>query len=137
MGKTTTITQTQEIPASPAEVYGAFADAKKHAAFTGSKATFEAKAGGKFTAWDGYIYGKNLELKPGKRLVQEWMTTEWPEGQAPSIVEFSFKAAKGGTRVKMVHSKVPAEQADDYRQGWTDYYWKPLKQYFAKLAKRA
>ncbi len=32
----------------------------------------------------------------------------------------------------MAHSKVPEDQADDYEQGWEDYYWKPLKEYFKK-----
>lgn len=35
-------------------------------AFTGSKATCDAGVGGEFTAWDGYISGKNLELEKGK-----------------------------------------------------------------------
>jgi hypothetical protein len=34
----------------------------------------------------------------------------------------------------MVHSNVPAEQADDYAQGWIDFYWKPLKEYFEKIS---
>lgn len=77
--KVTTIRQKIIIPAAPNAVYEAFMDAKKHSAFTGSKATSDARAGGKFTAWDGYISGKNLELEKGKRIVQEWKTTEWPE----------------------------------------------------------
>jgi hypothetical protein len=32
----------------------------------------------------------------------------------------------------MVHSNVPEEQADDYRQGWFDNYWDLLKDYFRK-----
>jgi hypothetical protein len=32
----------------------------------------------------------------------------------------------------MIHSKVPEEQADEYDQGWKDYYWTPLKEYFKK-----
>jgi activator of HSP90 ATPase len=78
--KTTTITQKVIISAAPKEVYDAFVDAKKHSAFTGAKATCDPKVGGGFTAWDGYISGRNLELERGKRIVQEWSTTEWPEG---------------------------------------------------------
>ena len=62
----TTIKQKVVIPASPKEVYEAYVDAKKHSKFTGSKATGKAVVGGKFTAWDGYIFGKNLELEDGK-----------------------------------------------------------------------
>ena len=107
-------------------------DAKKHSAFTGAKATSNAKVGGEFSAWDGYITGKNLELEKGKRIVQEWVTSEWPEGYGPSRLEFTFCKVKGGTEITMRHSDIPAEQADEYKQGWIDNYWEPLKTYFTK-----
>ena len=128
----TIITDTVIISATPEEVYDAYLDPKKQSAFTGSKATGDGKVGGKFTAWDGYIFGKNLELEKGKRIIQEWKTTEWPEGYPPSKLELAFEKAKGGTELSMVHTNVPAEQAGDYKQGWTDFYWKPLKAYFKK-----
>jgi activator of HSP90 ATPase len=77
--KATTIKQKTLIPATPDEVYDAFMEAKKHSAFTGSKATSDPKVGGEFTAWDGYISGSNLELVKGKEIVQEWSTTDWPD----------------------------------------------------------
>lgn len=127
-----TITQTVLIRAAPATVFNAFVNPRVHAAFTGAAATGSARVGGRFTAWDGYISGVNRVVDRGRRLVQEWKTTEWPEGAGPSQVEFVFQAVKGGTRIRMVHSNVPAEQADSYRQGWIDSYWEPLKAYFAQ-----
>ena len=63
------------IPAKPAEIYKAWLSSKGHSAMTGSAAKVTGKVGGKFTAWDGYIFGKTLELelvtasfKPGGRL---------------------------------------------------------------------
>jgi len=132
MAKTETIKQKVLIPATPIEVYEAFMDAKRHSKFTGSKATCDPKVGGKFTAWDGYISGKNLALEKGKRIVQEWLTTDWPEGHPPSRLELTLKKAEGGTELSMVHSGVPAEQAADTAQGWIDFYWDPLKKYFKK-----
>lgn len=134
--KVTTLRQTKFIPAKPVEVYDAFMKAKMHTTFTGSKATCNPKVGGKFTAWDGYITGKNLELKKGKLIVQQWKTTEWPKGYSPSILNLSFKQMKGGTQVKMVQSNVPASQAKNYRQGWVDAYWNPLRRYFQKSKAR-
>jgi len=93
--KVTTLRQTKFIPAQPAEVYDAFMKAKIHTTFTGSKARCNPKVGGKFTAWDGYITGKNLELRKGKLIVQQWKTTEWPKGYSPSILNLSFKQTKG------------------------------------------
>ena len=130
--KTTSISQKVIIPATPEEVYDAYMDAKKHAAFTGSNATSDPKVGGKFTAWDGYIFGETLELEPGRKIVQEWKTTDWPEGYLPSRFELTLKKATGGTEITMVHTNVPEEQADDYAQGWIDYYWEPMTAYFKK-----
>jgi activator of HSP90 ATPase len=131
---TKTITQTETFQAKPAEVYEALVDPKRHSKFTGSRATGKPKVGERFTAWDGYISGKHLALKPGERIVQEWRTSEWPEGHPPSIVEITLKEFGNGTRLRMVHSKVPAEQVESYRQGWIDFYWAPLKRYFQRDA---
>ena len=131
--KKVTIRQKVTVPAKPFEVYQALVDAKKHSAFTGSRATGEEKVGGKFTAWDGYISGKFLELEEGKRIVQEWVTTEWPEGYPPSHLELTFREVKTGTEVSMIHSDVPEEQAEDLKEGWNEFYWKPLRDYFKKL----
>jgi uncharacterized protein YndB with AHSA1/START domain len=48
--KFSTIRQTATIGATPAEVYDALMDSKKHAAFTGSPARLSAVVGGKFSA---------------------------------------------------------------------------------------
>lgn len=34
--------------------------------------------------------------------------------------------------LKMVHSKVPAEQVEEYAGGWVSAYWDPLRAYFTK-----
>ena len=107
-------------------------DSKKHAKLTGSAANISGAVGGNFTAWDGYAFGRNIELEPGKKIVQEWSTTEWPEGYPASRLEITLTAKAGGTQLKMVHSKVPAEQKEDYAQGWKSYYWEPLVAYFEK-----
>jgi activator of HSP90 ATPase len=134
--KVTTIRQKTFVPATPDEVYDAFMDAKKHSAFTGSKATSDPKVGGKFTAWDGYISGKNIELERGKKILQEWSTTDWPDTSPPSKLELTFKNTKGGTEISMIHSNVPPEQADDLAEGWVEFYWKPLEEYFTKQSRK-
>lgn len=128
--RTRTITQTVVVPATPGEVYDAFVNPRTHAAFTGAAATGAARVGGAFTSWDGYISGVHRELVRDRRIVQDWQTTEWPKGAAPSRVEWSFTTVTDGTKVRMVHSHVPTEQADAYRQGWIDFYWQPLAAYF-------
>jgi activator of HSP90 ATPase len=132
----TTITQKIIIPkVSPKEVYQAYVDPKKHSEFTNSDATGKPVVGGKFTAWDGYISGKFLELEEGKHVVQEWTSTDFPEGSPPSKLELTFRAVPKGTEIVMVHSNVPKDQEDETAEGWTEFYWEPLKQYFKKEPK--
>jgi uncharacterized protein YndB with AHSA1/START domain len=126
------IKQTIIVNASPLEVYQAYVDPKKHAAFTGTKATGTQKVGGKFTAGDGYISGKYIKLESGKRIKHEWTTTEWPTGFPPSIVEITLKPKGAKTELTMVHTRVPAEQTEYYAEGWKEYYWGPLKKRFSE-----
>jgi activator of HSP90 ATPase len=130
-----TIEQTVFFEASPAEIYDALLDPKKHSAFTGSPAKTNARKGATFTAWEGYIVGKNLELVKGKKIVQEWKTTDFPDGYPVSRLELTLTAKEGGTELRMVHSKVPAEQVAEYTGGWKSAYWDPLRAYLAKKPK--
>jgi len=130
--KTGTIRQSVFINAPPEKVYNAMLNPRKHAEFTGSPATSNSRVGGKFTAWGEYITGKHIQLVKSSKIVQEWKTTEWPEGYPPSRLQFTFSAKGAGTELKMVHSDVPAEQVAKYREGWVDSYWNPLKEYFAE-----
>jgi activator of HSP90 ATPase len=129
--KVRTIKQKVVFPASPKEVYDAYVDPKKQSKFTGAKATGKPMVGGKFTAWDGYISGKYLELEDGKRVVQEWTSSDFPEGHN-SKLELCFNKVPEGTELVMVHSNVPEEQANDAADGWIEWYWDPLKKYFSK-----
>jgi len=132
-----TIKQAVVLDASPSGVYEAYVDPRKHAAFTGTAATGTPRVGEKFTAGDGYITGKYIELEPGKRILHEWTTTEWPVGYPPSMLELVLKPKGAKTELTMVHSKVPAEQVDYYAKGWEEYYWGPLKKYFQKASQPA
>lgn len=131
--RTSTIKHTVLIPnATPLEVFGTLTSSKLHSEVTGSPAKVNARVGAKFTAWDEYITGKNLKLVKGKKIIQEWRTTEWPDETIPSsILDISLKQTTKGTELKMVHSKIPSEQlARNYDTGWYESYWNPMKRYF-------
>ncbi|MBP9821957.1 MAG: hypothetical protein KBC81_00700 [Candidatus Pacebacteria bacterium] len=65
--KTKNITRSVVLKTSTHEVYDALMSSKKHSHFTGAKASMGQKVGGKISAYDGYIDGKNLELKEDKK----------------------------------------------------------------------
>jgi len=123
----TTIRQTLLLDAPPHDVFEAILDSKKHSAFTKDKASLSRKVGGKFTAFDGYIEGKNLRIEKDQVIVQSWRTTDFKESDPDSKVMFHFSKKGKGTRLVFVHSNVPNRLDEELRQGWLDFYWAPLK----------
>lgn len=117
------------ITASPSEIYKTWLDSKGHSKMTGSKAKVSDKVGASFEAWDGYISGTNLELIPNKMIVQSWRTAEFDESEEDSHLEIILLAVKGGTKITLIHSNLPAH-GEQYRQGWVDSYFEPMKEYF-------
>jgi len=121
---------TVTLHASVEEIFNAWLSSDGHSAMTGSAAKVDGKVGGTFTAWDGYIFGKTLEMESPRCIVQAWRTSEFPEGAPDSRVDILFEAVKDRTKVTLVHSDMPEDQVESYRQGWEDFYFKPMKEYF-------
>ena len=115
----------------PEKIYSAWLDSKEHSAMTGSIAEIDPRINGKFTAWDGYISGTTTELMPGKKIVQKWRTTEFPTGSPDSILEIVLEKTKTGTKLTLSHALIPEGQGENYKQGWKDFYFKPMKKYFS------
>lgn len=121
------------LPATPKKVYDAWLDAKAHSAFTGGKATASKKIKGKFSAWDGYITGVNIDLKEGKKIVQAWRTTEFPDDALDSILEVSLAPKAGGkTTLTLTQTNIPKGQSAKYKGGWKAHYFESMKEYFSK-----
>lgn len=119
-------------PASAKEIYDAWLNGRGHSKLTGAKATASSKVNGKFTAWDGYITGKNLGLEDGKRIVQSWRTSEFPEDAPDSTLEITLeKKPANKTTLTLVHTNIPSGDKQKYTDGWKEFYFEPMKEYFA------
>ncbi len=118
------------LPVAPRQLYDAWLDAKEHSAFTGGHASCEAKVGGRFSAWDGYIEGENVELELGSKIVQTWRTSDFEDDDADSRLELRFEEDGAGTKLVLRHTELPAGGSKKYREGWKQHYFAPMKQYF-------
>lgn len=118
------------IQASAKEIYTSWLDSEGHTKMTGGEASTSDKPGDSFTAWDGYIEGKNLALEPYKRIVQSWRTSDFEEEEEDSQIEILLHESEGKTELTLIHTKVP-EGGDNYIQGWEDHYFQPMKSYFS------
>ena len=126
--RTKTIRQTLNFKALPIEVYEMIMDQEKHAAITESEVSMTKIVNGKFTAFGGYCNGYNITLEEGEKIVQGWHFDEheWPE-EHYSICTFLFEKTSEGTKLTFIQKGVPAHKYDDIKDGWHQYYWKPMK----------
>lgn len=120
-----------ELPARALEVYKAWLDSNIHSEFTGGEAAIKAKVGGTFSAWDGYISGRIMELEEGERIVQTWRTTEFEEGDEDSELEVLLQdLPDGACLLSLSHENLPYGTGGKYEKGWEDHYLTPMLVYF-------
>jgi activator of HSP90 ATPase len=129
---TESLKMTTILKSSPQEVYEAWLDSKAHAEFTGGAAEIDPKVGGEFHVWDGYIWGINLVLEPSRRILQSWITSDFPENAPASQLELIFDPVEEGCQVTLIHTNIPEGQSEEYEKGWVDYYFYPMKVYFER-----
>ena len=124
-------TLTDIIPATPQQIYDAWLDSRGHTKMTGSAARAKPVEGATFSAWGGYIKGKNLNLEPGRRIVQSWRTTKFAKQDRDSQIEVLLELVPEGTRITLHHTNVPDGHAGYQDGGWQQHYFEPMKQYFS------
>jgi activator of HSP90 ATPase len=120
------------IPTTPQAVYDAWMSSDGHSAMTGSPASVDPQIGGAFTAWDGYILGRTLDLEPGHRIVQTWRTSEFSESEEDSQIDVTLEPREAGTRIAIRHTGVPDGHLSYERSGWQEHYFDPMRSYFTR-----
>lgn len=118
------------IHATPQKVFESWLDSLAHSAFTGAKAVIDPVEGGKFTAWDDYISGNTVLIEKNKKIIQNWRTSDFNDNDIDSTLEIIFEPDKNGTKLTINHSNLPEGQGENYKNGWVDYYFEPMKKHF-------
>lgn len=121
-----TIKQKYHIEAPVDKVWKSLIEPAEIDGWGGGPAVMDDKVGAEFKLWDGDIHGKNIEVTPSKKLVQEWFGGEWDE---PSIVTFKLSEKDGETDLELLQTDVPDAEAKEIEDGWREYYLGPLKEY--------
>ena len=114
------------IKADKNEVFNALTNPLALELWTGYPAVMDSKPGTEFSLWEGDITGKNLEIIPGEKIVQEWFFDD-PEN--PSIVTIELENENKGTRIKLLHTNVPDEAYGNIDYGWKEYFFGAMKKY--------
>jgi uncharacterized protein YndB with AHSA1/START domain len=122
---------------APAElVYKLLADSRLHTAFAGEKAVISRNVGGRFWAYDGHCTGINVDLVPGKRIVQAWRSKRFPEGIYSMAAFVLTPTRDGGTELVLTHRGVPKDLIPGIEKGWREFYWDRMKAYLKARTSR-
>ncbi|MFK7970518.1 MAG: SRPBCC domain-containing protein [Bacteroidia bacterium] len=113
----------------PAVIYHAWLDSESHSNMTGGEATSGSAVGDVFSAWDGYITGKNVALIEDEKIVQSWRTSEFAEDDEDSLLTITLTKVPEGTEVVLTHTNIPEGQTQ-YEKGWLDHYFAPMRAFF-------
>ena len=116
---------------TPEELYEMYMDSKMHSMLTGDTAKITKKEGASYTAYGDYIKGKNLQLIPGKLIVQSWRGIDWKKSDMDSVFMLALEKKGNDAVLNMVHANIPDDQAEGIKDGWNDYYWTPWKAHLA------
>lgn len=96
----------------------------------GKPAEISKEAGGSFSLFGGYIFGRHIELVPDERIVQAWRTAEWDPG-IYSIAKFELAEQGSGTKIIFDHTGFPKGAGEHLAAGWKANYWEPLEKFLA------
>ena len=132
--ETKNIKESVIFPGKPSVVYKAWMDSKKHGEMVEGSAKIDPRVGGRFSIWNRQITGKTLKLDPRKnRITQEWRYEyeDWPKDK-PSIITLEFLPHKENEcRLEFSQTGILEKYRGEIAQGWNEYYWEPMKKYFA------
>jgi activator of HSP90 ATPase len=119
----------EHFPVSSEILYRAWLTGDEHGKMTGGDASCSDQVGADFTAWDEYISGRNIKLTRNEEITQSWRTAEFKESDENSELIIRFRDTENGCELTLIHNNIPPGQPD-YKQGWIDNYFTPMKKYF-------
>src|SRR3954462_8658593 len=103
--------------------------ADKHSFISGGPVRITEKEGDPFSAHQGYITGKNLQLVKGKLIVQSWRAQSWSADEVDSTFILYLEQKGTGVLLTMTHPNIPEAQVASVDKGWFDHYWNAWTQY--------
>jgi activator of HSP90 ATPase len=124
------IKQEYKIKAPVASVWLALVTPSEIGKWGAGPAVMDDKVGTQLSLWGGDVWGKNVEVVPNQKLVQEWYGGDWPQ---PSYVMFTLEEKNGVTTVKLHQENVPEKEYEAIKDGWKRYYLGEIKKYLEKL----
>ena len=131
------ILQIEHIRAPIAEVFEAMTVSRIIDEWGGGPARVQARVNGRYSLWDGEMYGTIREIVYPVRIVYTLREESWDEGQLDSLVTWELKESDRGTEISLRHTGLPSRKIREiHNDGWGEYFLGPLKAYLEKKGSR-
>ena len=104
---------------------------EQHSKAIGAPASINDVEGSHFTAHDGYITGKNLQLIKDRLIVQNWRAQSWSPDDIDSTFIIYLEPRGADTMLHAIHANVPDDAVEGLDSGWHKMYWEPFKLFLA------
>lgn len=121
------ISKTYHIESTLDKVWQALVNPVEIAKWGADPAEMKPVEGFEFSLWGGDIYGKNIEVEPKEKLVQEWFSSDIDKPTTATI-ELS-EDEDGFVEINLLHEGVPDEARLEVEEGWDKYYFGAIKEY--------
>jgi uncharacterized protein YndB with AHSA1/START domain len=135
-------TLSRVVRATPKRLFEAWLDGREHRDMTGRSAKVGSALGDGFTALDGQVTGRNVEVEPYHRIVQVWRVAAPGAAAFESRVEVVLSTLMGdgaianahddGATITVTHSGLPKGRELFDAGWWEDAYFRPMDAYFAR-----
>ena len=96
----------------------------------GGPARIQARVNGRWSLWDGDMFGVIKEVDYPRRMVHTLRELEWEDQYLDSLVYWELQEAEYGTRITLTHTGLPTRKIrEQHHDGWYEYFLGPLKAY--------
>src|ERR1700722_4462581 len=115
---------------APDRVYEVYVNADEHAHATGQPAAIDAREGGAFSAYGGYLTCRFIRLVPGRLVVQFWRSRHFDDTDTDPILLIEFRRNEyEQAEAELVLPNVPNDMTRHDNSSWNQFYWGPFRAY--------
>jgi hypothetical protein len=122
----------------PERLYQVYMSADEHARATGQPTAIDAREGGEFSAYGGYLTGRFIRLLPGQLIIQFWRSKHFNGSDPDAILSIAFRKNEyEQAETELVLTNVPNDMTRHDNSSWNQFYWEPFRAYLKGTAQPA
>jgi hypothetical protein len=117
------------LPCNAKLVFEQLLDSRKHTKITKSPAFVNKREGGTFTAFNGQLTGRNIEIKPNKKIVQAIRFKNWDKDCYSIVTLKTIQTSNNKCTLELLQVGIPSNNIGKVKKHWNNNYWQMFKDF--------